>query len=82
MSEAAASQPPLEASRDELIEYYRALAATPHTTPAFGELRRQGREGLTLLCASPVEAGFSRRRRWLVSTHFRAKRPSGRIKRA
>ena len=82
MSEAAVFSPPLEASRDELIEYYRALAATPHTAPGFASLRRQGREGLTLLCASPAAVGFARRRRWLVSTHFRAPRPSGRFKRA
>jgi hypothetical protein len=81
MIDSAALSVPLEASREELIQYYRTCVATPRTNPDAAMLRRLGREGLTLLCACPSAVGYPRRRRWLVSTHFRAKRPKGPIHR-
>ncbi|MFN3890570.1 MAG: hypothetical protein ACK4MV_09240 [Beijerinckiaceae bacterium] len=81
MTEAAVSAPPAEATRDDLIQHYRALLATPHSHPDCAERRRVAREGLTLLGASPFSVSLARRRLWLVSTHFRAPRPKGRLKR-
>ncbi|MBX9758574.1 MAG: hypothetical protein K2Y29_07325 [Beijerinckiaceae bacterium] len=82
MIESAALSLPLEASREELIAHYRMCLATPRTNPDAAILRRLGRDGLTLLCACPAVSSHPRRRNWLVSTHFRAKRPKGRINRA
>lgn len=73
--------PPADGSREDMIRYYWNLAKTPRTQQDWAELRRMGRDGLTLLCASPAARGFPRRRTCLVSTHFRAPRPKGRIKR-
>lgn len=81
MTEAACLTPPAEATREDLIAYYRTLLLTPLSQPDCAALRRQGREGLTLLGASPAARGFRRRRVVLVSGHFRAPRPKGRMKR-
>jgi hypothetical protein len=81
MTEAAASTPPAEATRDDLIQHYRALLATPHSHPDCAGLRRMAMEGLTLLGATPFSVSLGRRRVCLVSTHFRAPRPKGRLKR-
>lgn len=81
MSEAAAFTPPPDGSRQDLIHFYRMLIATPHTHPDFVELRRQGRDGLTLIGAAPAVASFDRGKRSLVSTHFRAARPTCRRRR-
>lgn len=81
MTDAAALTPPSEGTREDLIQYYRSLLATPHSDPDCVELRRQGREGLTLIGASPASKGFMRRQFCLVSSYFRASRPKGRAKR-
>lgn len=81
MNEVAALTLPSDGTREDWVQYYRSLLATPHSHPDFAELRRQGREGLTLIGATPAFKGFRRRKFCLVSSHFRAPRPKGRFKR-
>ena len=81
MSEALAVTPPVDGTREDLIRFYQALLATPHSSPDAAALRREGIAGLTLLGAAPSCRRLARRRVALVSTHFRAPRPRGRIKR-
>ncbi len=80
-SEAVAVAPPSDGTREEHIRFYRVLLATPHTDENSADLRRQGRNGLTLLGATPATIALRRRKLWLVSCHFRAKRPKGRLQR-
>lgn len=80
-SSEAVLAPPSGATREEHIDFYRLLLATPHTTQDFAERRRQGRNGLTMLGAAPITIALRRRKLCLVSTHFRAKRPKGRMHR-
>lgn len=72
---------PSDGSREDLVHYFRSLLATPHTHKDCAALRRQGRDGLLTLGAPPVTTALDRRKMCLVSTHFRALRPKGRMKR-
>jgi hypothetical protein len=81
MTEAEVIAPPAEGTREDLVRYYLSLLATPHNHANCAELRRRGRDGLTLLGALPVAAPSTRRRLSLVSTYFRAPRPKGRLTR-
>ncbi|MDP2354627.1 MAG: hypothetical protein Q8M31_01010 [Beijerinckiaceae bacterium] len=78
VSEAASLAPPSDGTREEHVRFYRLLLATPHTHQNFADLRRQGRDGLTMLGATPATTALCRRKLWLVSSHFRAKPPKGR----
>lgn len=80
-SEAGLLAPPSEGTREDHIRFYRSLLATPHTDKNCADLRRQGRDGLTMLGATPVTTALRRRKLCLVSSHFRAKRPKGRLQR-
>jgi len=71
----------LDSCRDEMIQYYRVLLATPRSDPEWVELRRVARERLAMLGASTAERAPTRRRRWTVTSHFRTKLPAARIKR-
>jgi hypothetical protein len=81
MTEASSLAPPYEGTREDIVRYYRSLLATPHTHPDFAALRRQGRDGLLMLGALPVTTALERRKVCLVSTHFRALPPKGRMRR-
>jgi hypothetical protein len=78
IGEAESLAPPPDGTREEHVRYYRQLLATPHTHQNCAALRRQGRDGLTMLGATPATTALHRRKLWLVSSHFRAKPPKGR----
>jgi hypothetical protein len=80
MTEIASPLPP-DSCRDELVQHYRVLLATPRCDPEWVEMRRLARERLAILGASSAEQQPTRRRRWTMTSHFRAKLPPARIKR-
>jgi hypothetical protein len=80
MKEIASPLPP-DSCRDETIHHYRMLLATPRRHPEWVKLRRVARERLAILGASSAERQPTRRRRWTMTSHFRAKLPPARIKR-